>query len=866
MMMNEEEYKPPKKPILISVKIIIVLTTIVSTGVSLAAGVMLYIESLETLFDTVDEVSLSLTTAAKKRFSETFKESEAQAMSIDLLFRQYEGFNHSGPQGAVELFRATQFSYLKARPDTYSVAFRCWKRRSPNESQPWERPDGFFRGGIWSDILLLKNGTKKREWTYALSYEGFAPSNEINTTFLGNDHLAVALNLDEHTGKYSDVGVVDAYAENLKLVINHNSQKRGWHGTYFWYASDGTPYNYMTFDLPMGGELSAFPGYGLLTVAYMKFDPWMRYLGEMKYENSQMVIANSFTKLVYAHTLFDMNAVAVKSGCSSRCANCDASESGACSFLYTELGPTVTSAFARSVPRKGEFFRSSIPGTKMNYEMHFGEYFLDSDVNKTNRLYKVNKNYPVYLESGEYFLRMVELFQYAEEAEDEKGKHTIDLLWLRPVSTVQEKVYSALVRLIIFCLLIFVFDFFIAVVEYWMIARPLFDLSISIRLLETMETSECEVKLRNATDSTVVAINEVYNLQRGLLFMTRCLTEYRSYLPGSLFAEHTPAPPKPELNPLAPGLASFDRTSTDSAVQEKQETVSSFDTVSSSSLSFKNSLLAVSLSICQRATFMRVNLQFELGIGNYMHFGEVISKLEQITSETNGVFHGFSIDEPSVINLSWGAAAHCTDCVTQAARAANMTSSLSIASGCGIECGKIVAGNVGSRTKRGFVALGAVVSNLLPITSLSDTYTKLSGNLTVVVSELVATSCVGAFNVAAVGMLKLKDSHVSIVYQLGRRVDAETGGTEWMYHLDNVSDPLAPLFKDWIDGKRIDSNHLVEDKLSVVQRQALRNLTDNPNAFVKQWVPAAFTEATPDEDAVIPIRDNIANGEDEKTN
>eukprot|EP01063_Lacrimia_lanifica_P028032 TRINITY_DN4015_c0_g4_i1.p1 TRINITY_DN4015_c0_g4~~TRINITY_DN4015_c0_g4_i1.p1 ORF type:complete len:1113 (+),score=266.42 TRINITY_DN4015_c0_g4_i1:69-3407(+) len=119
------------------------------------------------------------------------------------------------------------------------------------------------------------------------------------------------------------------------------------------------------------------------------------------------------------------------------------------------------------------------------------------------------------------------------------------LLWLRPTSTVQDEINAALYLLVLFSVLVFLFDLFLAILEYIFVARPMMDLSNAIAAIGSMDTKRADRHLAAHSDRRFM-LKEVYRLVSGMTDTIVKLNEYRSYLPDASLeaaAESTvPAP------------------------------------------------------------------------------------------------------------------------------------------------------------------------------------------------------------------------------------------------------------------------------------------------------------------------------------
>ena len=106
------------------------------------------------------------------------------------------------------------------------------------------------------------------------------------------------------------------------------------------------------------------------------------------------------------------------------------------------------------------------------------------------------------------------------------------LVWMRPVSVVQGKVNDALYLLLVFVLLVLLFDAFVSVSEIVFIAIPLHSLAASITAtgaLNTEDASDLIVRFRNK----VIMVSEIRSLMEGMAETIAKLNEFRTFIPLS---------------------------------------------------------------------------------------------------------------------------------------------------------------------------------------------------------------------------------------------------------------------------------------------------------------------------------------------
>ena len=133
----------------------------------------------------------------------------------------------------------------------------------------------------------------------------------------------------------------------------------------------------------------------------------------------------------------------------------------------------------------------------------------------------------------------------------------LELIWMRPASSVHGKVQEALSFLILFVVLVLVFDIVVAVVEVAYVAFPLAHLSKAISLIGKMQTEEAADSILKYQTKAVM-VREIRTLIDGMAVTVKHLREFRRFMPAVLFEEEVESQ---ENNPLVsprnpPGVTS----------------------------------------------------------------------------------------------------------------------------------------------------------------------------------------------------------------------------------------------------------------------------------------------------------------------
>ena len=114
----------------------------------------------------------------------------------------------------------------------------------------------------------------------------------------------------------------------------------------------------------------------------------------------------------------------------------------------------------------------------------------------------------------------------------------VEIMWLRPTSTIKGKVQKALTYLIIFSVLVLVFDCLVSASEVFFIAMPLKKLEFAIDQIGAMRT-EAALEVLAEFEKMLVAVWEIRRVFAGMLTTTKQLQEYKAFMPQSVLYAST---------------------------------------------------------------------------------------------------------------------------------------------------------------------------------------------------------------------------------------------------------------------------------------------------------------------------------------
>eukprot|EP01065_Artemidia_motanka_P045485 TRINITY_DN669_c0_g3_i1.p1 TRINITY_DN669_c0_g3~~TRINITY_DN669_c0_g3_i1.p1 ORF type:complete len:1112 (+),score=108.14 TRINITY_DN669_c0_g3_i1:55-3390(+) len=523
----------PDRPFGISLAALLGLMCVLTTGGAVAAGVLMYYQALEALEETVDEVSREATNAAARSINVSFIEARETTAATRLLFHIWEGAGELSLERFVDFFRNYGFAACVSSTNLYGIGFRM-PQRDQEGLRMEENPD-YARASVWWDPL--RDGS--REWTVGLHFPGIEGGSHYGDrngvrAFTGDDHLVMAYTLDPHTGTPGKF--VYNYSDNvagLRGIVDRNISEE-WSGPSYWTSTDGVAYMYMTYRL-LGTPpaLTNFPAHHLVLVGFLVTTPWQSVLAEQRSlsPDAHLVIADIGLKprgrIILAHTLY--NAPLLRLGCNAEtCVNCAANGKHQCQVDIEYLGPTIVKAAnVLAAAADFQFIKEDLPGTDITFNLSGLPGMAGAAPVRT------------LLDAEDYFLRKRRIFTFGDElactatedpaacADDWTG---FDLLWLRPVSSVEGKVSTALVQTILFVCVNFIVGLVVLVVQLVLVQIPLRRVVKGLERVQVMDIRGAQENLSRVCSR----ITEVGRLAVGFQNTLDALIEYRSFLPSGI--------------------------------------------------------------------------------------------------------------------------------------------------------------------------------------------------------------------------------------------------------------------------------------------------------------------------------------------
>eukprot|EP01062_Namystynia_karyoxenos_P077193 TRINITY_DN7723_c0_g2_i1.p1 TRINITY_DN7723_c0_g2~~TRINITY_DN7723_c0_g2_i1.p1 ORF type:complete len:1267 (+),score=364.40 TRINITY_DN7723_c0_g2_i1:99-3899(+) len=496
-------------------------TTLMSTMVSFVGGLIMYLEGLQVVEDNVKEISqievLSTARRLNASLHASFEASEVYRDKLTLWngLKTWEDARH--------FLEIDQFSHVRASDSLYGIGVIAVPLVNTT------RNSSAMIQMIWWDPLDNTEGVPKGTKEYVSAHYlppdwGRVECAGENPTDTLKHRCVVTDRIDSNNGTV--LGLAYHYSDNNIIGLDPEGrwakQQEGWeeHDTVWWRAADvwhsrdRTPYGFGSLmrtvkkqppDHPLWGA-----GYKLTILTFNIFNPWEDVL--------RAIDANALLVAAFLNDGVDSQAIASNTGerlmapdCAVRLA---ASGRNPCFVTLSQLRPDLLEACIKSnQTEEGYFFRTSIGG------------------------------------SDHWVIRRV--VHQTRPPHDEMA--SIHLVWLRKVSTVEDKLNRALYFFVGFVAAVFIFDICICIIEVKEIARPLKQLKQSMDPLDRMDLDEAEARLEKGQQERggCIVVSEVEALVVRFKQTFDALREYRRFLPEGVLVEPEREPePEDHTSPL----------------------------------------------------------------------------------------------------------------------------------------------------------------------------------------------------------------------------------------------------------------------------------------------------------------------------
>eukprot|EP01059_Diplonema_ambulator_P011423 TRINITY_DN2137_c0_g3_i1.p1 TRINITY_DN2137_c0_g3~~TRINITY_DN2137_c0_g3_i1.p1 ORF type:complete len:825 (+),score=177.47 TRINITY_DN2137_c0_g3_i1:47-2521(+) len=793
------ESSPYKKGMRVNITLLIVITTIISTLCSVVGGVWLFFKSVESLEGAVKHSSEIEVDKLKGEILLTFNEVEAANAEVLELFMSAEdtvihspdpigidpatGFQNitaSVTKDWTNLIRWKAWSSIKSSKVLYDVGVMLIPHADKDPTSQYTH--------IWYD----PKADGSREYVFGRYGQHLGPGAYNASAVPWTPSLVIANALNEQNGTIANYVYNYTFGTtgglpldgNVTLYTNDMYPGDSWvHGTGHsvlkryrrpspWYASDRNPYVFVAFDVVYLPPPPPHPWSGYKQVwvqTYFLFNLWEETITGYAKQNKDttVLIYDQTTDIVYASSTGDKM---ISDACWTGTVDGSAKKRiGDCATFIVNMSKVIqagweSSANQRIIREPSVFWKTKLDGT-------------------------------------EHFLRHTQLFTFMPAG----GVPTIDcaILWLATTDSVQKKVLAALTVFIIFACAVFVFDACMALFEIYLVAIPLTKIA---KALENLQTFEPQVVM-DCVKGVTLTVKEVYEVAKGLDLACRALMEYKAFLPTTLF-----------LN---------DSTSDDGSRESRSSRISS----TRSSHHTNTGSKATTTGVKALPTVVSLN-QVQGAFVKVCFMSEELPTPDTLTAITELVEHAacpvkgtvlISPCEPGTFYVSWNVSKKVAECPRKAAIFANTVihdKNTKLSVSVGMAHGTVSAGNIGSKSLRGFMIHGKVLMNLHAAQVYARVLQGLVGVPVVMLNSRMSEQLVGVFATVSVGVLKVGDNKPDVMHCLKNATEHET--QEWMYQLDETKeDVLLEYFSQVARGAEIGLPTVEQGKLCAEQKSAL---------------------------------------------
>ena len=498
--------------IYVSITKVIVFATAVSTIVAVGSGLVLYFDSLQGLTDTIKEVSEADLSKLVAEIRLSFTDCIETANVMEGYFKanndiiNVRGSDAENAQDWSSLIRWLEFHNIKQSKTVFEIGIILIPHEESDPNLQYVH--------IWYDQLA----NRSREYVYArygaeLQDKYYTPPE--NTT--GNDyHFALTDAVHSSTGNVLKYAYNFSVTKYWRLVdgwdMNSMDSPDGWVGGPLparasrwrppqpWYASDENPFVFMAYDTvhvppPPPHPWSKYRA--VMFQGYYMFSSWedaINKYSSTSNDGTQIILMDGSTETVYAATTGESM---ISKGCfkAQRAAALD--DPLVCVTKIFDMSSTVQDAWEDVKGRSSEddvFIKGSFGGSTK-------------------------------------FLRRMKIFEFTPEV----GNTTINavILWLRPLSAVEDKLQRALTIFLVFTSAVFILEVVSALVEIFLVALPLKRISLAIQDMGTLDL-ESSTHHMELIKSYVVQLSEINGVMEGVNHTLSALRGYRTYIPQSV--------------------------------------------------------------------------------------------------------------------------------------------------------------------------------------------------------------------------------------------------------------------------------------------------------------------------------------------
>ena len=739
---------------------VIAMATVVSTVASMAGGLVMYFESLISLEDGVRKTSETEVASLEGSVMDVLYITQGAAATVRAFTYNPESIRSPDPKVYTNQSRAVCFSIIHSLP-IYAIGYVLvpynvsaddsvynvvWA--SPQSYGGYEYIHGFYHKGLPGFTV---NATHPTYMPISSHYVNNATGELGSLAYIWNGVSYLVDMLPEGYDPRS--GVIptgdSAWQQRHGGPTQTSEVAYKWRPPRSWQSSDNTVYAYSGYDsvhIPPPAPHPWSKYRAVLITSMYRYATWERSIKVYKVTNpdTTVVVIGTETGIVYAST----------TGHSMVHPDC----------LSGRLKFSVNVALSCAT------------------RVHDLPVFIQEAVNDL-----ASTPYSTYtqlkLDGVDHFVRKgVRLHQDAV------------LLWMRPKSSVDGKVQQALVVLIVFTAVVFVFDLVVSGLEVVFIAKPLKQIANAIHAIGDLETDTAGRAIAEYGASRCIVVREIDNVMHGMRTAVARLGELRTFMPAS-------------VRPLKASSIEEDDNS------DQSSSHSSRDSSIPSNRSFVIESAGSAICLTQLHLAVKdIGLLYVNSVGWWARLNDVSDDILKastelavhvvaLTSTRHGVLDSFSGDR---FLVGWNTSKKsCEPAYSAVGTALDLNTTLRNRHelSCGVTSGRARVGNVGTTHLRRFT----VLSPLVPWVAVLETYSK-ANRLGCVTDAETAGRVRHSVKLCVVdAILRNNSTAATPVSQVLHRLN--TKEEEWMYQLKHIEDDdgatpnsiaLAVLNNDWV--------------------------------------------------------------------
>eukprot|EP00756_Hemistasia_phaeocysticola_P001635 Hpha_TRINITY_DN11152_c0_g1::TRINITY_DN11152_c0_g1_i1::g.27827::m.27827 len=460
--------------------LLLVITTLVSTGVSVGGGLILYFDGLQAIEDTVGEVAGAETRVAAAELGSYFDETAETANRFMTFYMQWAEYE--------------TLADVQEMQHVYGFSTALDARRvlgtglvvTPNVSEPDYM---MYNAILWEPLTnptwIAENNGSDRLYTTALHAPGQPQDLPGPDGNCGDfDHATLYCVSTSWLWPQTGAHRQRSYNFTARRRLEDDPFPWSWQGVFAWAFSDGTPMLYATYTMTARGLPVRNPlmrGHVEFNV-YMSLYDWTEVMKRLVATGD--LVAADLTKgmvgAVYASSW----------GAPIRCGSQLVWDTDCVHTLETFDERTRLAAIEVNKTSHGTFMKRSING-------------------------------------ADIWLMRQKIFQGG----DTDLIKTVDLLWMRDTASVQGRVLQSLLYFLGFILFVTVFDCVMLMFEISKLAVPLRKLADTLKLIHDMDVDAIDKQLDSVEKGQSVIVKDLVLLIDSFRHATASLRLYRDFVP-----------------------------------------------------------------------------------------------------------------------------------------------------------------------------------------------------------------------------------------------------------------------------------------------------------------------------------------------